>query len=102
MTPTVTFGNIYTSSIENKFITTEFLPCVRQFCDQDKVFCMNRFLSHLIRGKLCAFDAIWKWTDVYIWNTSILIHMFNIFFYQMIMMWKSGTGQNLLTTANSF
>ena len=45
----------YTVSIENKFIITEFLPCVRQFCDQDQVFCMNRFLSHLIREKLCAF-----------------------------------------------
>ena len=34
MTPTVTSGDIYTFSIENKFIITEFLPCVRQFCDQ--------------------------------------------------------------------
>ena len=38
MTPTVTFGNKYTISIENKFIITELLPCVRQFCDQNKVF----------------------------------------------------------------
>ena len=28
----------YTISIENKFIITELLPCVRQFCDQNKVF----------------------------------------------------------------
>ena len=55
MTPTVTSGNKYTFYIENKLIITELLPCVRQFCDQDKVFCMNMFLSHLIRGKLCAF-----------------------------------------------
>ena len=54
-TLTVTSGNRYTFSIKNKFIITEFLPCVRQFCDQVKVFCMNRYLSHLIRGKLCAF-----------------------------------------------
>ena len=38
MTPTVTSGNRYTISIENKFIITELLPCVRQFCDQNKVF----------------------------------------------------------------
>ena len=36
-TPTVTSGNRYTFSIENKFIITELLPCVRQFCDQNKV-----------------------------------------------------------------
>ena len=28
-------------------------------------------------------------------------HLYNIFFYQMIMTWKSGTGQNFLITANS-
>ena len=38
MTPTVTFGNRYTISIENKFNITELLRCVRQFCDQNKVF----------------------------------------------------------------
>ena len=38
MTPTVTSGNKYTISIENKFIITELLPCVRKFCDQNKVF----------------------------------------------------------------
>ena len=38
MTPTGTSGNRYTISIENKFIITELLPCVRQFCDQFKVF----------------------------------------------------------------
>ena len=31
-------GNRYTISIENKFIITELLPCVRQFCFQNKVF----------------------------------------------------------------
>ena len=38
MTPTVTSGNRYTIYIENKFITTELLPYIRQFCDQNKVF----------------------------------------------------------------
>ena len=38
MTPTVTSGNRYTISIENKFIITKLLPCIRQFCDQNKVF----------------------------------------------------------------
>ena len=37
-TPTVTSGNRYTISMENKFIITELSPCVRQFCDQNKVF----------------------------------------------------------------
>ena len=27
---------------------------------------------------------------MYIWNNSILIHLYNIFFYQMIIMLKSG------------
>ena len=52
---TETSGNRYIFSIENKFIIKEFLHCVRQFCDQVNVFCMNRYLSHLIRGKYCAF-----------------------------------------------
>ena len=38
MTPTVTSGNRYTISIKSKFIITELLPCVRQRCDQNKVF----------------------------------------------------------------
>ena len=37
-TPTVSSGNRYTISIENKFIITELLSCVGQFCDQFKVF----------------------------------------------------------------
>ena len=37
-TTKVTSGNRYTISIENKFIKTELLPCVRQFCDQNRVF----------------------------------------------------------------
>ena len=40
------------------------------------------------------FDAIWDLTYVYIWNYSILIHFYHIFFYQMIMMLKSGIGRN--------
>ena len=44
-TLTVGSGYRYTFSIENKFIT-EILPCASQFADQDKVFCMDRFLSH--------------------------------------------------------
>ena len=38
MTPTVTSGNRYTISIENNFIITELLPCVRQFCYQNKFY----------------------------------------------------------------
>ena len=54
-TPTVSSGNRYAFSIENKFFITEFLLCVSQFGDPDKDFSMNRYLSHLIRGKLCEF-----------------------------------------------
>ena len=49
MTLTVSSGTKYTFSIENIFIITEILPSVSQFGDQDKVFCMNRYLSHLMR-----------------------------------------------------
>ena len=35
---TVTSGNRYTIYMENKFIITELLPLVRQFCDQKKEF----------------------------------------------------------------
>ena len=52
-TPTVTSRNRYTNSIENKFIITELLFVIRA-----RSFCMNRFLSLLISGKLCVFDAI--------------------------------------------
>ena len=51
-------------------------------------------------GNFVPFDAIWNWTDVYIWNNSILIYLYNIFFYQMIIMLKSGNGQNFFITAN--
>ena len=37
-TLTVTSWNRYKLSFENKFIITELLPCVRHFCDQNKVF----------------------------------------------------------------
>ena len=47
-------------------------------------------------GSFVHFDAIWNWTDVYIWNNNILIHLYNIFFYQMIILLKSGNGQNSL------
>ena len=30
------------------------------------------------------------------------MQLYNIIFYQMIIMWKSSTGQNFLITANSF
>ena len=45
---------------------------------------MNRFLSHLISGKLCAFWCNMKLNDVYILNNSILIHLYNIFFNKLI------------------
>ena len=54
-TPTVSSGNRYTISVVNKFIITELLPCVRQFCDQNKVFLHEQVSSHLMSGKLCAF-----------------------------------------------
>ena len=47
MTPTVTSGNRYTISIENKFIITKLLPCLRQFCDQTRSFCIKQVFVSL-------------------------------------------------------
>ena len=66
-----------------------------------RYFFMNRFLSDLISGDFVHFDAFWNWTDVYIWNNSIFNHLYNIFFHKLIIMWKSGNGQNFFITANS-
>ena len=32
------------------------------------------------------------------WNNSILIDLYNIIIYQLIIMWKSGNGQNFVIT----
>ena len=37
----------------------------------------------------------------YIWNNTIFIYLYSIFFYQMIIMWKFDNGQNFFITANS-
>ena len=56
MTPTLTSGNRYTISIEIKFIITETLPCVRQFCDQNKVFLHEQVSVSLDKWEtLCIF-----------------------------------------------
>ena len=68
MTPTVTSGNRYTISIENKFIITELLPCVRQFCHQNKVFLHEQVSVSLV-----------KWEAL-----CILLH------YEIEMMYKFG------------
>ena len=98
MTPTVSSGNRYTISIENKFIITEFLPCVSQFSDQAKVLCMNMYLSHLIRGKLCVYEIGLMYTFGIIAFKLICIFSF---FYEMTIMWKPGSGQHFFITANS-
>ena len=54
MTPIVTSGNSYTISIENKFIITELLPCVRQICDENKVF-----LHKQVSVTLDKWEALW-------------------------------------------
>ena len=81
MTPTVSFGNRYTFSIENKFILIEFLPWVNQFGDQDKVFCMNRYLSHLIRRKLCELWCIMKFN----WCMHLEYQHLNSFVYSFLL-----------------
>ena len=48
-TPTVTSGNRYTISIENKFILTELLPCVGQVYDQNKVFLHEQVSVSLVK-----------------------------------------------------
>ena len=56
MTPTVTSGNRYTISIANKFIITEMLPCIRQFCDQNKAFLHEQVSVSLDKWEaLCIF-----------------------------------------------
>ena len=65
------------------------------------IFSWTGFCLTWKRGSFVHFDAIWNWTDVYIWNNSILIHLYNIFFYNMIIMLKSGNGRNFFITANS-
>ena len=56
MTPTVTSGNRYAISIENKFIISELLPFVRQFCDQNKVFLHEQVSVSLDKWEaLCIF-----------------------------------------------
>ena len=57
-TPNVTSGNRYTISIENKFIISELLPCVRQFCDQNKVFLHEQVSVLLDKWEALYFDAI--------------------------------------------
>ena len=47
------------------------------------------------------FDVIRNGTDLYIWNKSTEIHFIIDFFYQLIMIWKPGTGSHFLITANS-
>ena len=54
MTSTVLSGNRYTISIENKFIIAELLPCVRQFCDQNKVF-----LHEQVSVSLDKWEDLW-------------------------------------------
>ena len=80
--PTVTSGNKYTNSIENKFIITELLPCVRQFCHQKK-----GFLHEQVSVSLDKWEALYILMQIEIelmyidiWNNSILIHLYNIFF----------------------
>ena len=59
MTLTVTSGNRYTIPIENKFIITELLLYVRQFCDQNMVFLYEQVSVSLDKWEaLCIFDAI--------------------------------------------
>ena len=67
MTPTVTSGNRYTISTENKFIITELLPCVRQFCDQNKVF-----LHEQVSVSLGKWEALCIWMQ---YEIDLSIHL---------------------------
>ena len=50
----MTSRNRYTICIENKFIITELLPCVRQFCDHNKVFLHEQVSVSIDKlGALC-------------------------------------------------
>ena len=135
-TPTVTSGNRYTIYIENIFIITELLPCVRQFCYQNKVFwlilhapspeirlqvayiytdtpCAYEVTAHLLHEQVSV--SLDKWEALCILMqyeielmykfgiiafSFIFIHLYNIFFYQRVIMLKSGNGQNFFITAH--
>ena len=70
--------------------------CQTILWSEQGIFAWTGFCLTWWMGSFVHFDAIWNWTDEYIWNNSILIHLYNIFFYQMIIMLKSGNGQNSL------
>ena len=70
------------------------------FVIRSRSFAWTRFCLIWEEESFVHFDAILNWTYVYTWNNSILIQLY-IFFYQVIMMLKSGTGHNFFITANS-
>ena len=74
-----------------------------KLCSEDKTFCMNRFLSHLIRGNFLCILMQYEMELMYTFGTIALKFIFikRIFFYELIMMWKPGTGSHFLITANS-
>ena len=75
--------------------------CQTILWSEQGLFAWTCFCLTWLVGRFAHLDAIWNWTDVYIWKNSILIHLYNISFYKMIIMWTSGIGQNYFIRANS-
>ena len=97
MTPTVTSGNRYTISIENEFIITELLPCVREFCDQNKVFLYEQVSFSL--DKWDALCILVQYEIELMYTFGIIA--FKCICHQITITLKSGNGQNFFITANS-
>ena len=64
------------------FIITELLPCDRQFCDQSMVLLHDQVSVSLNKWKALSILMQYEIELMYtFWNNSILIHLYNIFFY---------------------
>ena len=82
MTPTVTSGNRYSISIENNFIITELLTCVRQFCDQNKVFLHEQVSVLLDKWESLCILMQYEIELLYTFGIiAFLINFHNTFFY---------------------
>ena len=70
------------------------------FVIRTRSFCMNRFLS-LDKWEALCISMQYKIELMYTFGIFFFFHLYNIFFYQMIIMLKSEYGPNFFITANS-
>ena len=75
MTPTVTSWTRYTISVENKYIITELLPCVKHFCDQNKV---------ILHEKVSVSRDKWEALCILMQDEIELMYAFEIIAFEFI------------------